>query len=264
MDVRMMKASGDKDCMASAKAKVQQKTAAYKEYCDKTGLTVKADRLTVQGYRAKADSSKTLDKSGGSGIIRVGSENVALEYQRYGRNKDTLVNKTYIDSGEYRKKFDKLTDNPEVNKSLYECAKKALKHRSGTEFEDMYWIDGESGNILLSVTDSTDERAIVYSDRIKNAIKDYDNAITLHTHPSSMPPSISDLNSCCKNNYSMGIVACHNGKIFGYTSKEYVNESIYSMYIQRYIKDGDDEYNAQLKALERLSQSFDINIREVT
>lgn len=34
----------------------------------------------------------------------------------------------------------------EVNKTLYDCAKTALKHRSGTVFEDMYWIDSEISN----------------------------------------------------------------------------------------------------------------------
>ena len=47
---------------------------------------------------------------------------MALEYQRYGRNKETLVNKTYIESGEYRRKFDKISDNAEVNKALYNAA----------------------------------------------------------------------------------------------------------------------------------------------
>ena len=91
---------------------------------------------------------------------------MALENQRYGRNKSTLVNKTYVDSGEYKRKYDSATDNKEVNKSLYDCAKKALKHRSGTAFEDMYWIDGETGRVMLSVTDSADERTITYTDRI--------------------------------------------------------------------------------------------------
>ena len=49
---------------------------------------------------------------------------MALEYQRYGRNKSTLVNKTYIDSGTYRKKYDKLSENTDVNKVLYHSAKK--------------------------------------------------------------------------------------------------------------------------------------------
>ena len=52
------------------------------------------------------DSAQGLDKSPKSGIIESGSDPVALENQRYGRNKSTLVNKTYIESGEYRRKYD--------------------------------------------------------------------------------------------------------------------------------------------------------------
>ena len=198
-----------------------------------------------------------------SGILYSGSDSITLELQRYGRNKSTLVDKAYINSGEYRRKFDKITDNPRVNKTLYDCAKTALKHRSGTAYEDMYWIDGDTGDVILSVTDSTDERAIIYTNKIKQAIKNNENIITLHTHPSSMPPSISDLNSCCNNRYKIGTVACHNGTVFVYSSNQVMNDRIYSAYIERFIKDGNDEFNAQLKALERLSKSFDIEVREV-
>lgn len=213
--------------------------------------------------RFEKNLSGAVDFFGNGGIMGVGSDEVALEYQRYGRNKSTIVNKTYIDSGEYRRKFDAATDNPQVNKTLYDCAKKALKHRSGTELEDMYWIDGNTGSILLSVTDSIDKRAIVYSDKMKKAISGFSEVVTLHTHPSSMPPSASDLNSCYRNKYKIGIIACHDGKIFGYTSNEIIGENLYIAYVQRFIKDGNDEYNAQIKALERLAQSFDIEFWEV-
>lgn len=191
------------------------------------------------------------------------SDYVNLENQRYGRNKSTLVNKTYIESGEYKRKYDNATDNQIVNKTLYVCAKKALKHRSGTALEDMYWIDSDTGKIIFAVTDSIDERAIVYTDKMISTIDRRRNITTLHTHPSSMPPSVSDLNSCFRNSYKIGFIACHNGKIFGYTSNEMVNERIYSMYIENYIKEGYDEFESQLKALEKLSQSYDINIWEV-
>ena len=199
-----------------------------------------------------------------SGIIESGSGVVTLENQRYGRNKNTLVNKTYIDSGDYRRKFDNATDNSAVNKTLYDCAKAALKHRSGTKLEDMYWIDGNTGKIMLAVTDSTEERAIIYTDKIRNIISGSRNMVTIHTHPSSMPPSASDLNSCFNNNYKVGFVACHNGKVFGYTSNEPINERIYDLYIQNYIKEGYSEFDAQLKALEKLSLALDIEIWEVT
>ena len=58
---------------------------------------------------------------------------LSKEEQRYGRNKETLVNHTYIESGEYRRKFDNISDNAELNKLLYQLAKKMLTHRSGTD-----------------------------------------------------------------------------------------------------------------------------------
>ena len=36
-----------------------------------------------------------------------------------------------------------------------------------------------------------------------------------------------------------------------------------SAYIERFLKDGYDEFDAQLKALEKLSQNFDIKVQEV-
>ena len=71
-----------------------------------------------------------------------------LEFQRYGRNKSTLVNSKYISSGEYRKKFDKITNNADLSRLLYSKAKEMLIHRSGTLYEDMYWIDSEKVDII--------------------------------------------------------------------------------------------------------------------
>lgn len=210
------------------------------------------------------NSEEAVDKSLESGIIVVGGrDDVALENQRYGRNKDTLVNKTYIESGEYRRKYDNATDNPAVNKTLYDCAKRALKHRSGTVFEDMYWIDGDTGEVILEVTDSKIPRGIAYTDKIRNAIKDRTNIVTLHTHPSSMPPSASDLNSCFRNQYRTGFVACHNGTVFGYSVNEPINNRIYNIYIQRLVGKGHSEYEAQLLTLEKLTDAYDCKIWEV-
>lgn len=266
-EVSMLNSAGDKEGAKAAKDRVKRRTAAYNEYCEKTGLPRKADRLTVQGYRTKAKDEKKalniLDNSGENVIIGVGSENVALEYQRYGRNKDTLVNKTYIGSGEYRRKFDNLSDNPAVNKALYECSKAALKHRSGTELEDMYWIDGKTGKIILSVTDSQEERAIIYTEKIKNTISQNENIVTLHTHPSSMPPSIDDFNSCYKNKYDFGIVVCHNGRVFRYSSQQLVSKSLYNLYIGEYVDNGHTEFEAQIKSLEKLQENHMIYFEEV-
>ena len=80
-----------------------------------------------------------------------------LEFQRYGRNKSTLVNSKYISSGEYRKKFDKITNNADLSRLLYSKAKEMLIHRSGTLYEDMYWIDSEKVDIITREINSFEE-----------------------------------------------------------------------------------------------------------
>ena len=73
-EVSMLNSAGDKEGAKAAKDKVKRRTAAYNEYCEKTGLPRKADRLTVQGYRTKAKDEKKalniLDNSGGNGIMK--------------------------------------------------------------------------------------------------------------------------------------------------------------------------------------------------
>lgn len=186
-----------------------------------------------------------------------------LEFQRYGRNKATLVNSTYISSGEYRKKFDKITDNKAVNRILYNKAKEMLLHRSGTLYEDMYWIDLHNGEVIAKEVDSVDEEQILYSESIHKAIEDKNDVIAMHTHPCSMPPSIADFNSAKEHNYIIGIVVCHNGKIFCYKSDEIISKMMYNLYVADYYLQLHDEYLAQLEALKELAEIYSIEFWEV-
>ena len=162
------------------------------------------------------------------------SEN--LEFQRYGRNKSTLVNSTYISSGEYRNKFDKITDNKDVNRVLYIKAKEMLLHRSGTLYEDMYWFDADTGQVIAKEVNSFEEEQILYSESIKRAIEG-------------------------KN--MLGIVLCHDGKIFCYKSDETITKMMYNLYVADYYLQLHDEYLAQIEALKELSETYDIEFWEV-
>ena len=148
--------------------------------------------------------------------------NKTKEEQRYGRNKDTTINHAYISSGEYRKKFDKISDNKKLNKLLYQLAKSMLEHRSGTLYEDMYWIDAETATVVAKEITGGVECKIVYSKSTLTKIRNKRGLITIHTHPSSSPPSISDLRSNYRYKYSLGIVCGHNGKVYIYTANEEV------------------------------------------
>ena len=154
------------------------------------------------------------------------------EEQRYGRNKDTVINHAYIDSGSYRRKFDKITELPELNRMLYQLSKKMLEHRSGTKYEDMYWIDPVGLSIVASETEDSSEESIEYSKGIISKISRYNNLITLHSHPNSFPPSINDLNSNYSNHYSVGIVACHDVKVFIYSSWQEINDKYYKLTVE--------------------------------
>ena len=237
------------------------------------------DPLTSENY--KVDGSMTFDEWKNSlsdeqknalkyvansekrGIIKARSGSVALENQRYGRNKVTLVNKTYIESGEYKRKFDNISENKAVNKTLYDCAKAALKHRSGTKFEDMYWIDGNTGEIIASALNEKETSGVAKSKRRNKILARYGNVYAIHSHPASMPPSATDFNCFFEQGYSKAFVACHDGTLYSYTSEQEVSIELYNLYVSKFASNGYSEKEAQLKALAKLKENHKIDFWEV-
>lgn len=190
--------------------------------------------------------------------------NIGEEKQRYGRDKSTMISHAYINSGIYRRKFDEISKIPELNRLLYQLSKKMLEHRSGTKYEDMYWIDPTSISVIAEETNSNLEGKIIYTDSIMSKIGKYKGLVTLHSHPNSLPPSINDLNSNYHNHYDTGIIVCHDGKLFKYSSGEEISESYYKLKVEKYLKNSYNEFEAQIRALEELQLKFDIQVREVT
>ena len=186
-----------------------------------------------------------------------------LEYQRYGRNKDTAIDSTYINGGEYRRKFDKIIDDIAVSRILYSKAKEMLFHRSGTLFEDMYWFNGIDGTILASVLDETETEKIGYSSSVARAIDGTANLIAMHTHPNSMPPSIADFNSAFVHKYAISIVICHDGSVYIYASAQEVPEDLYKLYVEKFLRVGYNNKEAQLAALDKIKVNYDIDYCEV-
>lgn len=230
-----------------------------KTYYVPADMTYKEWKDSFVQSGSKTELTKTINDS----KIKSKGDDVSLEYQRYGRNKETVINHTYINSGEYRSKFDRITDNISINRILYSKAKEMLNHRSGTKYEDMYWIDGESGSVLASALDEKQESAVKYTDAIKKAISGKENLIAFHTHPSSMPPSAADFNSMLTHKYSAAFVLCHDGTIIQYVSNQEISETLYSLYVSEFLDNGFTEFEAQWKTLEKLKESHDIDFWEV-
>lgn len=212
----------------------------------------------VKGLKSELTDSADNSK------IKIEGDDVSLEYQRYGRNKETVVNHTYINSGEYRNKFDSFTDNISVNRTLYAKAKAILNHRGGTEFEDMYWVDGTNGKVVASALNEKKKRGIQYTDAILKAISGRSNLIAFHNHPNSMPPSAEDFNSMLVHGYKTAFVVCHDGTIYQYISNEEISPILHRLYIDEFLSQGYSEREAQLKALEEIKQNHNIDFWEVS
>lgn len=139
-----------------------------------------------------------------------------------------------------------------------------LNHRSGTLYEDMYWIDLNNLKIVAKETDALIEKEIVYSDATKKVVENSNSLITIHSHPNSFPPSISDINSNFTNGYLIGIVVCHDGRIYMYKAMENISVDYYNLTVVEYLKQGYNEGEAQVLALQEIKDKFSIQFKEVT
>ena len=132
-------------------------------------------------------------------------------------NADSVVDKQIIDSSDYRKMFDKLGENSKTTRSIFQQVKAILNHRSGSNFEDLSFIDSVTGKFLTR-TDYSVKKQCVPSKSMMAMVKKAkpNTVIAIHNHPNSSVPSLDDINSAWKKKYKYGIIACHNGNIFKY------------------------------------------------
>lgn len=189
------------------------------------------------------------------------------ESQKKWINRNTLIDKDYIKtSNEFRRKFDKITNDKYFARLLWDSARTMLSHRSGTNLEDMYWFDIKTKKIFAKKINSKDKQHIKYDDNIQKKIKDHELILTMHTHPNSFPPSIDDFDCNFKYNYYTGLVICHNGKIYKYSADEEITDDIKNQYYilnKKNWKLTHDETEAQINTILKLSNMYNISFEEV-
>lgn len=146
---------------------------------------------------------------------------IAEKEQEYGvKYGEDAVNADmdHIRSEDFSEKFRNITPNERVNQTLLKCSRRAIEHRSGTLYEDMYLINANTGEIEGFQLNALNPQGIDYNDSLNNAIArakaNNIPLIALHTHPEGYPPSIDDFNSLYKNNYALGVVVGHNGQVY--------------------------------------------------
>ena len=186
-----------------------------------------------------------------------------IEDQRVGRNKKTQIDSSYIESGEYRRKFDLITTSSDLNQLIYKKAKEMLYHRSGSEHEDMYWFDLDTESVLCSKLDETNIKEIRHTKAINKKLQSCEHILAVHTHPHSMPPSAEDFNCFVESGYQLGVVFCHDGAIYMYSAESYINLQLMEMYIYKEYQQCHNEKEAQLNALNRFVNTGEIFYKEI-
>ena len=135
-----------------------------------------------------------------------------FDYKKY------LIDKKYIASSEYNNKFDALGESKTLTRRVRTQAKKMLRHRDGTWYEDLVFIDTKS-NVTMVRNDYNVKREVNPSRKMTKMIKESpDNTIiAIHNHPGSQVPSYSDFYVASERKYKYGLVVCHNGTIYKYS-----------------------------------------------
>ena len=133
-----------------------------------------------------------------------------------GSNKADL---DYMNSAPYRAKFDSVSDNPALNQSIYKYCKAAVTHQSGDYYEDLSILRMDGS--LVGQTSSKVRNETQYSRTLNAAVKSAEpySLVSLHNHGTNVPPSGADFGSAGEKKYAFGIVACHDGTVYKYSTR---------------------------------------------
>lgn len=130
---------------------------------------------------------------------------------------ETIINKSVIESPEYRRRFNEISGSDRANRKAWQLAKEMLEHRSGTRYEDIAFINYSTGKAKINKGYHKENTAKPNKPMLEMLENSKPNTIiAIHNHPGSSVPSLADLMVCVKREYKFGLVACHDGKIYKY------------------------------------------------
>lgn len=172
-----------------------------------------------------------------------------------------------VNSSEYSQKFTRLTYNTKVNEAIRKYAKASLKHRSGTDKEDLYIIDSLTGNILIRKTNAkTDLGVSLTKKEYIEVVRHNGGMIGLHNHPTNILPTGSDFVTAADRKYDFGIVVTHEGKVYKYTGgrtpfrAEYFDKCVEKRLRELY---NFDVIAAQKRTIEEFGKEYGITCEEL-
>jgi SPP1 gp7 family putative phage head morphogenesis protein len=200
----------------------------------------------------------------------VGGEN--SEGEKTSRRDDVIsksaafaVKSNMLNSRDFTEKFKQISEDADERREILSACKKMLKHRSGTNGEDLYYYNTETKRWYSSDEGTKPSRPAYNDDILKGLSESAPNTImAFHNHPESMPPSMGDIRTASQNRYKIGYAICHNGKIFEYTGCDYdISDYTFNIRVEKLKRLGYNEYEAQLNTMQELAKEYGFHFREV-
>lgn len=239
----------DPDTAKEYRRKLRQAQQELKAFVEEHNEVLHRDHSREKYYGGGVDKSAESGKAGKLSYV-TGENTVDLKY---------------INSDEYKQKFNGITGNPKVDKQLHSQAVAQLTHRNGTYGEDLTLINAETGNIEGRQSKSLSENGVEYNNSLNKAVEHNPpySLISIHNHPTNNPPTGSDLVSNGSRKYKLGVVVTHNGRVFTYKAGNtpFLANSFDNV-VDKNRSKGYNEYEAIVETLKQYQRDYGIEWSE--
>lgn len=256
MEGQLIESGGYFDLGNGVKAKSPGESGDASNDCN-CRCFVEYEMMTVEEFEERGgkwkNSVKKYSESGISGKKKLSNYNNKVDLE-------------YINSNEYRAKFDRITEDKNVNRSLYKYSKAILTHRNGSDKEDLYLIDSKTGKLFDALVTETADFGVSYTEKFTKKLKEFprDRLISIHNHPTNNPPTGSDFGSVGYNGYKFGIVVCHSGEVYKYNVGSVpFTSNLFDKLVDNYRNKGYTEKESIVESLKYFEKKYGINWSEI-
>lgn len=132
--------------------------------------------------------------------------------------RETYINRELIFSNTYVSAIKLMERNRYCSSSIIKAARAMLTHHHGDKYEDLYFIDPDKGKTVSVTNYTVREQEVLPTKEMKLFAVEHAPVISVHNHPGNSLPSMHDIFSCYEHNYKYGVIACHNGTIYQYST----------------------------------------------
>lgn len=172
------------------------------------------------------------------------------------------VDKAAVGSNAYKKNlYNSLDETPKIKRSVRDSIGKIYKHRSGTDNEDLYFINSSTGSVKTS-TRGTEPGACAPTKPMKKMLANAEEGtiIGIHNHPRNSAPSLPDIMAAARRKYKYGIVACHDGTLYKYKVTGEVNERMAESLLALYERREYSVYDKSILSKMHKDAGFDMEV----